>query len=73
MSKPIKENCMLARIADKAQKYDRIVIYLPKDERQLWKQALSLSKHRSMSSLVRDLVRKYHHRTVKRLARECSS
>lgn len=72
MSKPIKENCMLARIADKA-KYDRVVIYLPRDERVLWKQALSLSQARSMSSLVRDLVRKYHHRTVKRLARECSS
>jgi len=49
----------------------RMMIYLPPEDRKIWEQALAMGDHESYSAMVRDLVRKYHKRMVRRAARIC--
>jgi len=48
----------------------RVTLYLSPDEKDTWAQAAALDG-RSMSAMVRDLVRKHHRVLLKRAGKEC--
>lgn len=55
----------------KKHRKPRVEIYLPTEERDMWDRAMSMSKHDTLSAMVRDLVRRYYKRLLKKEAEEC--
>ena len=51
---------------------ERIQLYLPHSEREMWERAVVISdKYDSFSSMCRDLVRRHYKKLVKKMGDEC--